>query len=57
MADPYGKVLEKASHETEQNIIVSCDLELINTARTHWPFFRDRRIDAFADLQKRWNED
>ena len=57
VADPYGKVLEKASHETEQNIIVSCDLELINTARTHWPFFRDRRIDAFADLQKRWNED
>ena len=57
VADPYGKVLEKASHETEQNMIVGCDLDLINTARTHWPFFRDRRIDAFADLQKRWNED
>ena len=57
VADPYCKVLEKASHETEQNMIVGCDLDLINTARTHWPFFRDRRIDAFADLQKRWNED
>lgn len=57
VADPYGNVMEKASHESEQNLIVECDLSLINTARTHWPFFRDRRIDAFADLQKRWCED
>lgn len=54
LADPYGNVLQQASHEDEQNLIVDCDLELINTARTHWPFFRDRRIDAFVDLQKRW---
>jgi N-carbamoylputrescine amidase len=53
-ADPYGCVLQQASHEHEQNLVVSCDLSLLNVARTHWPFFRDRRIDAFADLQKRW---
>ena len=56
VADPYGNVIQKASHEEEQNVVVSCDLSLINTARTHWPFFRDRRIDAFGDLQKRWND-
>ena len=57
LADPYGKVLRQASHDDEQNVIVQCDLSLIDTARTHWPFFRDRRIDAFDDLQKRWCED
>jgi N-carbamoylputrescine amidase len=54
LADPYGNVLQQASHDEEQHVIVDCDLKLINTARTHWPFFRDRRIDAFSDLQKRW---
>ncbi|MEZ6127686.1 MAG: carbon-nitrogen hydrolase [Planctomycetaceae bacterium] len=57
VADPYGKLLDKAVHDGEQNLIVDCDLTLINTARTHWPFFRDRRIDAFSDLQRRWCED
>jgi N-carbamoylputrescine amidase len=56
MADPYGNVLAQADHETEATLHVQCDLSLINTARTHWPFFRDRRVDAFADLQKRWCE-
>jgi len=56
-ADPYGKLLDKAVHDGEQNLVVDCDLTLINTARTHWPFFRDRRIDAFAGLQRRWCED
>lgn len=56
LADPYGNVLTQAPHEDESVSIVSCDLSLINTARTHWPFFRDRRIDAFSDLQKRWCE-
>lgn len=55
-ADPYGNLLAQAPHEQEDILIVSCDLSLINTARTHWPFFRDRRIDAFGDLQKRWCE-
>jgi N-carbamoylputrescine amidase len=56
MADPYGNVLAQAPHEQEDVMVQTCDLSLINTARTHWPFFRDRRIDAFGDLQKRWCE-
>jgi len=56
LADPYGNVVEQATHDGEAILTASCDLSLINTARTHWPFFRDRRIDAFGDLQKRWCE-
>ena len=53
-ADPYGNVLQQASHELEAELVVDCNLSLINTARTHWPFFRDRRIDAYSELQQRW---
>ena len=54
VADPYGVVLQTASVEQPETMIVSCDLSLVETARTHWPFFRDRRIDAYGDLSKRW---
>ncbi|MDB2687593.1 carbon-nitrogen hydrolase [Mariniblastus sp.] len=53
VADPYGCVIAKAGLEAE-TIQIDCDLSLIETARTHWPFFRDRRIDAFAGLTDRW---
>jgi N-carbamoylputrescine amidase len=52
--DPYGNLLERASQTSEQQIVIDCDLSLIDAARTHWPFFRDRRIDAYGDLLKRW---
>lgn len=56
LADPYGNVLQQAAHDGDAILHVNCDLSLINTARTHWPFFRDRRIDAFGALQQRWCE-
>ena len=34
--------------------MAECDLGLIDVVRTHWPFFRDRRIDAYGDLTKRY---
>ena len=52
--DPYGNLMHRASHSEEALVVVDCDLSLINTARTHWPFLRDRRIDAYQDLTKRW---
>ena len=54
VVDPYGCVIAKAGQEAE-TIQADCDLSLIETARTHWPFFRDRRIDAFAGLTDRWS--
>jgi len=54
VVDPYGNVLAKASHGKEETLVVTCDLEQIEVTRTHWPFLRDRRIDAYAPLTRRW---
>ncbi len=54
VADPNGNVLARASHDEEQTLLVQCDLDRIDVVRTHWPFLRDRRVDAYADLQKRF---
>lgn len=54
VSDPYGKLLARASHEQEETLVVECDLGLIDVARTHWPFFRDRRIDAYEGLTRRF---
>ena len=54
VADPYGNVLAQASHDDEETVLVECDRSLLDTARTQWPFLRDRRIDAYGDLTKRF---
>jgi N-carbamoylputrescine amidase len=56
VSDPYGNLLARAAHEEEELLIVECDLSRIETARTHWPFLRDRRIDAYGGLLHRWLE-
>jgi len=53
VVDPAGVVLARASAEQEEVLVVPCDLAAVETARTHWPFLRDRRIDAYGDLTKR----
>jgi N-carbamoylputrescine amidase len=47
-------VLEKASTDAEETLVVEIDMENVDTQRTHWPFFRDRRIDAYEDMSKRF---
>lgn len=54
VADPYGNVLARATHETEEIVMVQCDRSLVDVFRTHWPFLRDRRIDAYAGLTQRY---
>ena len=54
VADPAGQIVAKASVGEEEILIVEADLDALDTQRTHWPFFRDRRIDAYGDLQKRF---
>jgi N-carbamoylputrescine amidase len=56
LADPNGNVLARATHDTEETLLVECDLETIDAVRTHWPFLRDRRIDAYGDLTKRYRD-
>lgn len=54
VSDPNGNLLAKASHDREETLIVECHLDQLDVVRTHWPFLRDRRIDAYADLTKRY---
>ena len=54
LADPFGKVLTRASHSKEETLVVSCDLGRIEEARRNWPFLRDRRIDAYGPLTSRY---
>lgn len=56
IADPYGDVIAEAGSDQQEALLVDCDLSLIETARTHWPFFRDRRIDAYSGLTNRFND-
>lgn len=57
IADPSGQILQKASPEQEQILVQELDLDALDVQRTHWPFFRDRRIDAYAGLEQRFLED
>ncbi len=54
VSDPNGNLLARASHDREETLIVECNLEQIDVVRTHWPFLRDRRIDAYGDITKRY---
>ena len=54
VADPAGQILQKASVDKEENLIVEVDLGALEFQRTHWPFLRDRRIDAYGDITKRF---
>jgi N-carbamoylputrescine amidase len=53
VADPAGRILARAGADREELLVVSCDLSSIEVTRTHWPFLRDRRVDAYGDLSKR----
>jgi N-carbamoylputrescine amidase len=54
VTDPFGRVLARASHDREEVVIARCDLGLIDRTRRHWPFLRDRRVDAYAGLLQRF---
>ncbi|MBC8002972.1 MAG: carbon-nitrogen hydrolase [Opitutaceae bacterium] len=53
VAGTSGQIVAKASVDREENLLVPVDLAKVDVTRTHWPFFRDRRIDAYGDLTKR----
>ena len=53
VCDPYGKIIAEAGHDSEV-LVVDCDLSLIEQARRGWPFLRDRRIDAYGGIERRF---
>ncbi|MBI3940641.1 MAG: carbon-nitrogen hydrolase [Acidobacteria bacterium] len=57
VADPMGRILARASSDKEEVLVVPCDLSRIGETRRHWPFLRDRRIDAYDGLTRRLLEE
>lgn len=54
VADPFGRVLARATAHEDEVLVVHCDLCRIEEVRRHWPFLRDRRIDAYGELLHRY---
>ncbi|HEV2645876.1 MAG TPA: carbon-nitrogen hydrolase [Acidobacteriaceae bacterium] len=54
IADPFGRILAQASHDQEEILTADLDPTLVETTRQHWPFLRDRRIDAYSNLTRRF---
>ncbi len=52
VADPFGVLLKRGSHTAEELLIVPCSRERMADVRRNWPFFRDRRTDAYGDMTK-----
>lgn len=54
VSNPFGRLLSQASHDQEEVIVVEIDTQKTDSYRTHWPFMRDRRIDSYGDIVKRF---
>jgi N-carbamoylputrescine amidase len=54
VSTPFGVHLTKGSAENEEILIAECDLSMIEFYRQHWPFMRDRRIDFYDNITKRY---
>ena len=54
LADPFGRIIAKASHDAEEILLGEIDLALLEDTRRNWPFLRDRRIDAYAPITQRF---
>ena len=54
VASPRGEVVARLNADEGGVLCVDCNLDEIDVVRTHWPFLRDRRVDSYADLLKRW---
>jgi N-carbamoylputrescine amidase len=54
VSNPFGNLIYKASHENEEVFTADIDLQKTDKYRTHWPFMRDRRIDSYQQITKRF---
>ena len=57
VSNPFGTLLYKASHDQEEVAVIDIDTEKSDSYRTHWPFLRDRRIDSYSPIVKRYIDD
>ena len=56
ICDFYGRRIAEASQDNEEILYAVCDLRAMEEHRRMWPFFRDRRIDAYQDLLRRYHD-
>jgi N-carbamoylputrescine amidase len=54
VADPFGRVVAQAGHDAEEIVLGEIDRGLIEETRRNWPFLRDRRVDAYAPISRRF---
>ena len=54
VSNPFGTLLAKGSHDQEEVMVTEIDLDKTDSYRTHWPFLRDRRIDSYSEIVKRF---
>jgi N-carbamoylputrescine amidase len=54
VAGPQGELIYEASTDDEESIVVEMDMDRSEQVRRWWPFLRDRRIDAYGDITKRF---
>lgn len=54
VANPFGSVLFQASHDQEEVVVIPINTDASDRYRTHWPFLRDRRIDSYEPIVKRF---
>src|ERR1700761_8902604 len=54
IADPFGGIIAKASHDKEEILYAALDPKEVEITRQHWPFLRDRRIDAYGGITSRF---
>ena len=54
VSNPFGTLLYEASHDKEEVAVIDIDTEKSDSYRTHWPFLRDRRIDSYEPITKRY---
>ena len=54
IADPFGRIIAKASHDKEEILYADIDPAQVEITRQHWPFLRDRRVDAYDGVTKRF---
>ena len=54
VCSPFGEILQKGSTSEEEVIVAQVDLNLLNIQRQHWPFLRDRRIESYGEISRRF---
>lgn len=54
LCDPFGRMIAEASHNKEEILIGQCDLRQLEEVRRNWPFLRDRRIDSYSEISRRF---